>query len=157
MFPDYNLEFPLSKARQDSIAIRYSYDMERLSGKTGAATNFLTSVAHLRYNEHDWRHRPACYKKGPECRFDFPRWIQDKFNLESGEEESSGKWYKAYGNGKDVQAKGFNLVSIRGVPDVFLNTHNKTVSLLLGYNNNVASGGRDMIYYVGKIQWKFFR
>ena len=24
----------------------------------------------------------------------------------------------------------------------------KTVSLLLGYNNNVMSGGRDMIYYV---------
>jgi hypothetical protein len=40
------------------------------------------------------------------------------------------------------------LVSERDIPDVFLNTHNKTVSLLLGYNNNVMSGGRDMIYYV---------
>jgi hypothetical protein len=148
LFPDCNLDFPLSKARQDSFAIRYSYDMERLSGRGGAAKKFLTSVAHLRFNEHDWRHRPACFKKGPECRFDFPRWIQEKFNLEFGEEESSGKWYKAYGNGMDVQAKGFSLVTTRSVPDVFLNTHNKTVSSLLGYNNNVASGGRDMIYYV---------
>jgi hypothetical protein len=29
-----------------------------------------------------------------------------------------------------------------------MNAHNKTMSTLSGYNNNVSSGGRDMIYYV---------
>jgi hypothetical protein len=36
----------------------------------------------------------------------------------------------------------------RSLPDVFLNTNNSTVSEIYGYNNNVAMGIRNCIYYV---------
>ena len=70
------------------------------------------------------------------------------FDLTFGPEQSRGKWFLVYGGVPDLDAKGFTLVWERGIPDVFLNIHNKTISLLLGYNNNVMNGGRDIIYYV---------
>ena len=36
----------------------------------------------------------------------------------------------------------------RSLPDLFLNTNNATVSEIFGYNNNVAMGNRNCIYYV---------
>ena len=69
------------------------------------------------------------------------------FDLTFRPKQSRGKWFSVYGGVPDLDAKGFTLVSERGIPDVFWNTQNKTVSLLLGYNNNVMSGGRDIIYY----------
>jgi hypothetical protein len=70
------------------------------------------------------------------------------FQLLFGNEQSSATWYTIYGGGPNLDAKGFALESTRGIPDVFMNTHNAIVALLLGYNNNVTSGNRDLIYYV---------
>jgi hypothetical protein len=149
-FEGLELEFPLSKERLDLFALRFPYDMVHLHNNNSALKRFIQCLAHLRFNEHDWKHRPGCFKKGCECRFDYPRWVQESFDLIFGNEESLAKWFTVYGSGDSpyLNAQGFTLATKRDVSDVFLNTHNRAVTSLLGYNNNVASGGRDMIYYV---------
>jgi len=147
-FKGFPLEFPLSEERINLLALRFPYDMVHLHTGNSALKKFVQAIAHLQFNEHDWKHRPDCFKKGCECRFDFPRWVQGMFDLIYGEENGSATWYTIYGNPPNLKARGFSLVSTRDVPDVFMNAHNRTVSALLGYNNNVSSGGRDMIYYV---------
>jgi len=40
------------------------------------------------------------------------------------------------------------METTRDIADVFLNTNNPVVSQIFGYNNNVAMGNRNCIYYV---------
>ena len=40
-----------------------------------------SSLKKLQFNEHDWKHRPGCFKMGCDCRFDFPRWVQGMFDF----------------------------------------------------------------------------
>jgi len=147
-FGDLTLTFPLSDDRISLLALRFPYDMVNLFSGDSSLKKFIRAICHLHFNEHDWKHRPGCFKKGCECRFDFPRWVQGMFDLIFAEEDSTATWYTIYGSRPDLKASGFSLVSTRGVSDVFMNAHNKAVCTVLGYNNNVSSGGRDMIYYV---------
>jgi hypothetical protein len=57
-------------------------------------------------------------------------------------------WYTSYGNGDNLVCYPFSMEPKRSLPDVFLNTNNSTVSEIYGYNNNVAMGNRNCIYYV---------
>ena len=121
IFPNFELKFPLSKTRLDAFLIRFSYDMERIYSVTASSTvrKFLLTIPYLRSNEHDGRHHPGCFKNGCECRYDFPRWIQEIFVVTFGPEQSKRKWFLVYGGALDLDAKGFTLVSDRGIPDVF--------------------------------------
>jgi hypothetical protein len=92
----------------------------------------LDTIILNHFNEHDYRHRKGCFKKSNECRFHYPRMIQDNYEL-------------IVDSNTDVS---FSMETKRDIADVFFNTNNPVVSQLFGYNNNVAMGNRNCIYYV---------
>jgi hypothetical protein len=56
-------------------------------------------------------------------------------------------WYTVYGGGPNLRARGFTVETKRQISDVFLNTHNPTVTAFIGYNNNVSLGNLDVMFY----------
>ena len=91
--PDNNqwkiLKLPLSKEIITAITMYQPF----ANGITKEEFDFVTFVANINVNLHDYDHRKSCFKKGCECRFDFPfpvcketRFVQE--NVNKKEEES---------------------------------------------------------------------
>jgi hypothetical protein len=73
-----DVTFHLSKEQIDKVALRISYDMEYISRHpNGTLKKMLYTIVLNRFNEHDYRHRKERFKKTSECRFHYPRTIQD--------------------------------------------------------------------------------
>ena len=66
--------FPPSKYRRDILSYRYPSDLKELNEQSEFYTN--TAVRHHisthNTNEHDFRHRPSCFKYDSECRYNMP-------------------------------------------------------------------------------------
>jgi hypothetical protein len=114
----------------------------------GTLKKMLYNIVLHRFNEHDYRHRKGCFKKTSECRFRYPRPFQGNDELKIDFKADPSIWYTSYGNGDNSVCYPFSMEPKRSLPDVFLNTNNSTVSEIYGYNNNVAMGNRNCIYYV---------
>jgi hypothetical protein len=144
-----DVTFPLSKEQIDKVALRISYDMEYISRHpNGTLKKMLYNIVLNHFNEHDSHHRKGCFKKTSECRFHYPRTIQENDELKIDFKADPSIWYTSYGNGDNLVCYPFSMEPKRSLQDVFLNTSNPTVSEIYGYNNNVAMGNRNCIYYV---------
>jgi hypothetical protein len=100
------------------------------------------------FNEHDYRHRNGCFRKTSDCRFHYPRTIQESHELKIDFKAEPSIWYISCGNGENKTCYPFTMESKRALPDVFLNTNNPIISEVFGFNNNVAIGNRYCIHYV---------
>ena len=89
-------DFPMMKERQDIYCMRSIYDFDPKDCKKIFENEYLVhneddsfdqSVAcrkrilNLRFNEHDFYHRPSCFKKGCECRVNLSLMICLKHQL----------------------------------------------------------------------------
>jgi hypothetical protein len=144
-----NASFPLTKEQIDIIAMRFTYDMEYFNRHPCfEMERLLLTIVLFRFNEHDFRHRKGCFKKSDECSFSYPRNIQDDYEVKIDWDSEPSIWYNSYGNGTILSCHNFVMEPKRSVSDVFLNTNNSTISKNFGYNNNIAMGNRNCIYYV---------
>ena len=122
--------------------------MDILHTGNSAMKRIILAIANMRFNEHDWKHKESCFKKSVECRYNFPKSPNETFELVLAEETTEHNWCVVYGCGKDLKARAFTIEPKRSLGDLYMNTHNPTVSTLLGFNNNVTSGNRDAMYYI---------
>ena len=98
-------------------------------------------------NMHYVKHTPRCFKKGPECFADLPDSASEKVSIIYHEE--CDYWSDWCGQIKKKYM--FRFQPKRCVEDAFMNTHNPTITSLLGVNNNVMVGmnGRLVMYVTG--------
>jgi hypothetical protein len=140
---------PLSREKMDCIALRYPYDMEYYyRNPCLEVEKILRTIVLLRFNEHDYHHRKGCFKKSEECRFHYPRKLQQDDKLEIDWSTEPSKWFSINGNPLIKFCHPFTMESKRQVCDLYLNTNNPVISNIFGYNNNVTMGNRNCIYYV---------
>ncbi len=132
------------KEQIDIVALRISYDMEYFSRHPNdTLKKMLFTIVLNRFNEHDYRHRKGCFKKTTDCRFHYPRTIQESHELKIDFKAEPSIWYTSYGNGENKTCYPFTMESKRALPDVFLNTNNPIISEVFGFNNNVTIGNRN--------------
>jgi hypothetical protein len=114
--------------RQRSKALRYF------------ASNALTNV-------HFVSHCTRCFKKGSECYANLPDAVSDKDEIIYNKEfDVWSDWC-----GRKECRWMFRLQPYRPIDSVYMNTHNPTLTSLLGCNNNVMLGmnGRLVLYVTG--------
>ena len=104
------------------------------------ASNALTNV-------HFVSHSTRCFKKGSECYANLPDAVT--LNEEIIYNDESDLWSDWLGR-KEIRWM-FRLQPHRPISTVFMNTHNPTLTSLLGCNNNVMLGmnGRLVLYVTG--------
>jgi len=83
----------------------------------------LFTIVLNRFNKHDYCHRKGCFKKTSDCRFHYPRTIQESHELKIDFKADPSIWYSSYGNGENKTCYSFTMESKRALPDVFLNTN----------------------------------
>ncbi len=97
-----NASFPLTKEQIDNIAMRFTFDMEYFNRHPCfEMERLLLTIVLSHFNEHDFHHRKGCFKKSDECRFSYPRNIQDDYEVKIDWNSESSIWYNAYGNGSN--------------------------------------------------------
>jgi hypothetical protein len=104
------------------------------------ASNALTNV-------HFVSHSTRCFKKGSECYANLPDAVTEKDEIIYNEEPDVwSDWC-----GRREQRWMFRLQPYRPISAVYMNTHNPTLTSLLGCNNNVMVGmnGRLVLYVTG--------
>jgi len=149
IFPKLRKGYPLSKYQINSLALRFSYDMEFYNRHPcEEMEQILKTIVLLQYNEHDYHHRKGCFKKSNKCRFSFPRKIQSDNEIIVNWSSESSKWFSVTCERPFSLCYPFTMESKRHVLDLFLNTNNPVISKIFGYNNNVTMENCNCIYYV---------
>jgi hypothetical protein len=129
---------------------RFVYEMGKdfawnEKGERSEAIRYLASNALT--NVHFMTHSTRCFKKGSECYANLPDAVTDNdeiiFNNES---DVWSNWL-----GTKERRWMFRLQPHRPISASFMNTHNPTLTSLLGCNNNVMLGmnGRLVLYVTG--------
>jgi hypothetical protein len=86
--------FPLSKEQVDIVTLRISYDMEYFSRHPNDTLKKMSFTIVLnRFNEHDYCHRKGCFEKTTDCRFHYPRTIQESHELKIDFKAEPSTWY----------------------------------------------------------------
>ena len=113
--------------------------------------NIRYPMLQLRFNVHDWIHRPSCFKKGNECRTQLPQ----KHRLCAClvfDEDKSITWHFVDGTSKKICP--FKYYPKRNIGDQFMNVNNDIATTVLACNNNVTSGDKACFFYVTLYQSK---
>ena len=119
--------------------MRTAYDFNKL---TKEDKQILQTINKLKYQEHAWEHHASCFKKGPECRFHFAK-LKTDLKLEISEENA--EWTELDKENQCV--KSFDIVTKQCLGDAYVNVHSKACSEILAFNNNVAIGDAQQIFY----------
>jgi len=139
----------LTKGCMENVTLWFSYDMEYyMRYPLQQMEKILKTIILLHFNEHDYRHRKGCFKKSSECRFCYPKNIQDENELLVDWSSEPSKWFSISADKPVLYCYPFTLETKRHVSDLFLNTNNPIITKIFGYNNNVTIGNRNCIYYV---------
>jgi hypothetical protein len=149
IFSNFKSGCPLTKSCMEYVALRFSDDMEYyMRYPLQEMEKILKAIVLLQFNEHDYRHRKGCFKKSNECRFCYPKNIQDENALLVDWSSELSKRFSISANKPILYCYPFTLETKRHVSDLFLNTNNPIITKIFGYNNNVTIGNRNCIYYV---------
>ena len=110
----------------------------------------LFDISRYLYNEHNYKHRPTCFKKGVECRFHYPAGLNQTWDIDLGriddtENANDSKPWATLDGMK--MARGFCILPKRDVSDLFLNVHSISILQWNGYNNNIQLGDPAHIFY----------
>ena len=81
---------PLTPERLDIAALRHSYDTKdgcvKLDDHFWANKDVRDVLLRLKFDEHDWKHRSSCFKKGCDCRFFLPEPSHEQTDIYSENE-----------------------------------------------------------------------
>ena len=142
----------LTPERRDLLTSRYPSDFSLTDGERG--TGFLHDrevrhhIATKRMNEHDWRHRPSCFKYGGECRYCFPFMCQDCTYIKVDELDGNLGTTWRFVDGSSTTVYPFSAVPKRRMGSQYLNTHSQSVTRVLGCNSNIQIGSPRCVFYV---------
>ena len=144
--------FPPSKYRRDIMTYRYPIDLhESLSDSGGDFYNnreIRHHIATSTMNEHDCGHRPSCFKYGSECRYAFPKPVNDVSGVVDEQECASMAtvWRSLWRDDESVYP--FVAKTKRGMGSQYLNTHSEEITKILGCNSNIQMGSPRCVFYV---------
>jgi hypothetical protein len=146
--PGQKIKFP--EGNNTKRLDRFVYEMGKdfswnVQGEKSKALRYFASNALT--NVHFVSHSTRCFKKGSECYANLPDAVTTEEEIIYNEEPDS--WSNWLGR-KEIRWM-FRLQPKRPISAVFMNTHNPTLTSLLGCNNNVMLGmnGRLVLYVTG--------
>ena len=133
----------------------------KIPGMNDATANDFDSLLHtfhvrypllqLRFNIHDYSHRPSCFKKGCECRNNLPQEHQLVADI-FFDDKNTITWQFIDGSTRKVYP--FKYMPKRNIGDQFMNMNNDIASIALACNTNVTSGDKVRFYYITMYQSK---
>jgi hypothetical protein len=114
----------------------------------------LFDISRHIFNEHSFKHRPTCFKKGVECRFHYPAGVSPSWHYDfatdvnteqhQNQHTTSTSWALLEGIKK---CRSFSIIPQRNAHDLFLNIHNTNIAAFNGFNNNIQLGDPAHIFY----------
>jgi Helitron helicase-like domain at N-terminus len=138
-YPDWNrrLEASVYTSGQDLDWMEHSLEDQAMQY---FAANALVNL-------HNVTHASRCFKKGSECYANLPEPKNEHVTIIHNEEYDV--WSDWMGLKQNRQM--FKISPQRGIEDAFMNTHNRTLTLILGCNTNVmvAMNGCSVFYVTG--------
>jgi hypothetical protein len=143
-----DISIPLTRERIEIASYRYLMDERKGFDDSTFWTNDTVRklILKLRFDEHDWKHRASCFKKGKECRANMP--VQSCSNthlLIDDDPQNMLTWKTIEGNTKEIRP--FSIVTTRNQGSQFLNTSNSIVSRIACCNCNLQAGDNAHMYY----------
>ena len=143
---------PLTPERLDIAALRHSYDTKdgcvKLDDHFWANKDVRDVLLRFKFDEHDWKHRSSCFKKGCDCRFFLPEPSHGQTDIYS-ENELKGEledWHTLDGN-DPLRIPTWVLQTLRTQGCQYINAHNRNISEVLNCNTNVQIGDISQVYY----------
>ena len=120
-----------------------------------AETKLIFDISQFCVNEHSYKHRPSCFKKGHECRFNYPCPLNDEWKYDYGLTEDTemnelqrSSYTKLWAQLDGIKtANGFIILPKRDACDIFMNVHNTSLLMWNGYNNNSQMGDTSHLFY----------
>jgi hypothetical protein len=154
--PDVKFPFPDATKRLDRIVYEMQKDFKWWNedgDETTRARRYFASNALV--NVHLTKHTRRCFKKGALCYANLPDAVSNEIQIQySSECDIWSDW-----TGRKEKRYMFSFKPQRKQEDAFTNTHNSTLTCLLGCNTNVLVGmnGKSVFYvtsYNAKSQQK---
>ena len=139
-FPDGDIK------HLDKVVYELQKDFTWMS-KTDEEQSLRYFASNALVNVHLTTHASRCFKKGPECYANLPE--QSSESIKIVYNDKCDMWSDWFGN-KEARWM-FRFEPRRAVQDAFMNTHNPSITSLLGCNSNVMVGmnGRLVLYVTG--------
>jgi hypothetical protein len=143
---------PLSTARLDMAAYTFSYHMNggcALESDPFWGNNCIReSLLKYRFEEHSASHSASCFKKGCKCRFLQPFMSTPSTYIHEDKGDNNINetlWFSVDGTIKSVCP--FMVLSKRPMGCQFINAHNKPISDVFNFNNNIQIGDASQVFY----------
>ena len=114
----------------------------------------------LQVDEHDWRHRPSCFKKGEECRFDYGKTSSTSTCLyveaQAGNDAdvTMRHQYNTDTNFEPSHSTPYLVETQLPLGCEFLNSHSMLVSTVFACNTNVKLGELSHLFYAAAYAFK---
>ena len=119
----------LTKSCMENVSLWFSYDMEHyMRYPLQEMEKILKTILLLHFNEHDYQHRKGCFKNSNDCRFCYPKNIQDENELLVDWSSEPSKWFSTSADKPVLYCYPFTLETKRHVSDLFLNTNNPIIT-----------------------------
>ena len=152
----------LSDERRDIACYRIPYDAASLNSSDVSLTFFDTLEARLillrsKFDEHDYMHRPGCFKKGKECRFNLAKQacVRTIFHIDDAMEDGSNveDWHRL-DQSEPLQTTPYLIETKRPMGSQFINTHSTPVSFVMTCNTNMQVGVVAHLFYATAYAFK---
>ena len=144
-----------SKEMIDIAAYCYLYHMDggcaEINNDFWSNKNIRQTLLCKRFEHHAWKHRPACFKKGCECRFMFPfaTCPETYIHEDKGfEDEKEIIWHNLDLNGTYRTMAPWMVIPKRTMGCQYVNVHNPTLAEIFNCNTNVQVGDPFHMYYI---------
>ncbi len=141
---------PLSKERLDVAAYTFSYHMNGgcvlETNPCWGDINVRETLLRYRFEEHSFS--ASCFKKDCECRFLFPFMSTDCTCIhedKGDKDQNKTLWYFLGGWVNNVYP--FMVLPKQPMGCQFINVHNKPMSEVFNFNNNIQIGDASQVFY----------
>lgn len=152
----------MSSHRRDIACYRFPYDFESFSPSVESTSFYETSqvrgiLLRWRFDDHDFGHRPGCFKKGPECRFNLAKPYCEQTTLhvdEVAEDRSNVVMWHLLNESVQLETTPYLIETRRSMGSQFMNTHSVEASAVFACNTNVQMGEPCHLFYASAYAFK---
>ena len=145
-----HVDFPFSSHRIDIM----TYQVDKMNDENSKTPPFYKDknmrhhVANRRMNEHDSRHRKACFKYDDSCRARMPKMASEETKFIYDDEDDSKRMIWSSINESSDEVYPFSISPRRSIGSEYLNTFNNDTFSILHCNNNIQLGSAKCLFYV---------